>query len=340
MIFTPLKANPIKICILGGTGNISTSIVDLLLKNGHEVTCYNRGNAPSLPAGVRLIRGDRKNRTEFEETMAKERFDAAIDMISFTRDDAASSLRAFRDVKHFVHCSTVCTYGVDYDWLPVTEDHPLRPISDYGRNKAAADALLLEAYHRDGFPVTILRPSTTYGPKMGLFRQINTEFAWIDRIRKGKPLLVCGDGNALHQHLFVSDAAPAFVHVLGRKTCLGQIYNVVNRGYITWVAHHRLAMQVLGREVELVGVPMADLSALKVPAFGICESIFGHSLVYSPEKLFRDVTEFRPVVSLAEGMRRVIEALDRDGRIPNSDASDWEDRIITAQRKVRADGRH
>ena len=325
-----------KVCVLGGTGNISKSIVQLLLKTGHEVTCYNRGKTAALPPEVRWIRGDRKNRAEFEETMLKGRFDAVIDMIAFTREDAASSLRAFREVKHFVHCSTVCAYGVEYDWMPVTEDHPLRPITDYGRNKVAADALLLEAYHRDGFPVTIVRPSTTYGPKLGLLRQINTEFSWIDRIRKGKPLLVCGDGNAMHQHLHVADAASAFVHVLGRKACLGQVYNMMNRGYLTWAAHHRVAMQVLGREVELVGVPLADLAELKIPGFALCQTIFAYSSVFSPEKLFRDVPEFHPVVPMAEGMRQVIEALDRDRRIPNSDLDDWEDRIIAAQRRVRA----
>jgi len=179
-----------RICVVGGTGNISTSIVKLLLQQGHAVTCFNRGQTSAVPEGAELIQGDRKERDAFEQRMQAERFDAAIDMICFTKDDALSSVRAFTGVRHFVQCSTVCTYGINYDWLPATEDHPLRPISDYGRNKVAADAAYLEAHYRDGFPVTIIKPSTTYGPRLGALRQVAWEFSWIDRMRKGKPILV------------------------------------------------------------------------------------------------------------------------------------------------------
>ena len=146
-------------------------------------------------------------------------FDAAIDMLCFTREDAASSVRAFPHVQHFVQCSTVCTYGIAHDWRPVTEDHPLRPTTAYGRHKVEADAVFLEAYERQGFPVTIVKPSTTYGPKQGLLRQIAWDVSWIARIRQGKPLLICGDGGALHQHLHVDDAALGFAHLLGKAQC-------------------------------------------------------------------------------------------------------------------------
>jgi len=325
-----------RVVIVGGTGNISTSIVRRLLELGHDVTCYNRGQRGAPPAGARAIAGDRKDRPAFEAAMQKERFDAAIDMICFTREDAESSVRAFRGVGQFVQCSTVCTYGVDYDWLPVTEDHPLRPTTDYGRNKVAADAVYLEAHYREGFPVTVIKPSTTYGPQMGVLRQVAWDFSWIDRIGKGKPVLVCGAGNALHQFLHVDDAALAFAGVLGKKSCIGQTYNMVRRGFTTWADHHRTAMRVIGREVELVGVPFADLKAFGIPAFDICETIFRHHVVYGAERLFRDVPEFQPRVSLEAGMRQVLAAMDAAGKVPDSDAVTWEDEIITAQRGVRA----
>jgi nucleoside-diphosphate-sugar epimerase len=317
-----------RVCVVGGTGNISTSIVDLLLVNGHDVTVYNRGLHRPVPEGVRLILGDRNNRADFEKRIQKEKFDAAIDMICFSAEDARSSFRAFREVGHFVMTSTVCTYGIDYDWLPVTEDHPLRPITDYGRDKAAADAVFLEMFYREGFPVTIIKPSTTYGPQQGMLRQVAWDFSWIDRIRKGKPILICGDGNALHQHLHVDDAAKAFVGVLGKEYTLGQVYNMVKRGYTTWVDYHRTAMKVLGREVDLIGVPFAILAKMEIPNFDICEEIFAHHVYYSPEKLFRHVPEFQPVISLEAGMTQVFEAMDRDGRVPNSDELTWEDEII------------
>jgi nucleoside-diphosphate-sugar epimerase len=319
-----------KVCVIGGTGHISTSIVRTLLAQGHDVTCFNRGMHGEIPHGVRLLRGDRREQAGFERTIQAERFDAVIDMLCFTQTDARSGLRAYQDVSHVVQCSTVCTYGIAYDWLPVSEDHPLRPITPYGRYKAEADTVMLEAYARHGFPVTILKPSTTYGPMQGMLRQIAWEFSWIDRIRQGKPIVVCDQGQALHQHLHVDDAARAFVQVLGQAHCVGHIYNLVSEPAITWAAYHRTAMQVLGRDVELVGVSLEDLERYNVPRREICQEIFAYHTYYSGAKLRRDVPDFCPVVSLPDGMRQVFAAMERTGRLPLAEEEGWEDHLIAA----------
>jgi nucleoside-diphosphate-sugar epimerase len=327
-----------KVCVVGGTGNISTSIVQALIGHGHEVTCFNRGNSV-LPDGVRLIRGDRKDRATFENTMRNEAFDAAIDMICFDKDDAESDIRAFRDVSHFIHVSTVCTYGLDYDWLPVTEDHPLRPVTDYGRNKVAADEAFLEAHRSEGFPVTILKPSTTYGPQMGVLRQIAWDFSWLDRVLSGRPILIHGDGHAIHQFLHVDDAAIGFANVLGREKCIGEVYNLVGEGFTNWRRFHETAMSVLGNTVEMIGVTLADLDAFDVPNRAICREIFAHNCYYSGSKLRRDVPEFIPRISLEDGIRRVYESMRVSDRIPRSEPGGWEDRVVDAVIRMRRQGR-
>ena len=140
-----------------------------------------------------------------------------------------------------------------------------------------------------GSRVTILKPSTTFGPQWNLLRQVAWEAAWVDRVRKGKPILVCGDGFAIHQFLYADDAALGFAGVLGKTQCLGQTYNLVRRGFTSWADYHRTAMQVIGREVELVGVPLDTLVAADVPNVGICQEIFAHNTYYSCEKIMRDV---------------------------------------------------
>lgn len=62
--------------------------------------------------------------------------------------------------------------------------------------------------------------------------------------------------------------------------------------------------------------------------FGICEEIFAQHVYYSSEKLFRDVPEFCPQATLAQGMAEVFAVMEREGRIPDSDALNWEDDII------------
>lgn len=111
---------------------------------------------------------------------------------------------------------------------------------------------------------------------------------------------------------------------------------MVDRGFVAWADHHRTAMRVLGREVDLVGIPLADLLALNRPETAICRDIFAHHTYYSNAKLCRDVPEFKPAISLEEGMRRVLEAMDRAGRIASAAEDDWEDRVIEAQRRVRS----
>jgi nucleoside-diphosphate-sugar epimerase len=326
-----------KIGVLGGTGNISKSFVKLLLQQGHDVVCINRGQTPDLPKGARHLQADRTQQDAFEKIVQKEKFDAGYDMICFTKDEALSTIRAFRGVKHFIHCSTVCTYGGKYDFFPATEDHPLRPLTSYGRNKVEADNAFLEAYRKEKFPVTIIKPSTTYGPKVGIPRQIKWEQGFIDRILKGKPIVITSDGKPLHQYLHVDDAALCFAGVLGKKHCIGEIYNMVDRGFTTWYEYHQAVMRVLGREVEMVSVSMADLETfLSEKDFDLCKNIFAYSTYYSAEKLFKDVPEFRPKMTLEDGLRQTIEVLKAENRIPDSDKETWEDEIIAAQRRVRA----
>ena len=86
----------------------------------------------------------------------------------------------------------------------------------------------------------------------------------------------------------------------------------------------------------MVGVPVDALVAAGVPNLGTCESTFAHNTIYSPDRLRRDVPEFRPRLSLEEGLATVLEAMERDGRIPDSDGSLWEDQLIAAQRQVGA----
>jgi nucleoside-diphosphate-sugar epimerase len=165
-------------------------------------------------------------------------------------------------------------------------------------------------------------------------RQIAWDGAWVDRVRKGKPIAVCGDGRALHQWMHVDDAAPAFVFTLGRERCIGQTYNMMKTEFGTWAEYHRTAMKVIGREVEMVGVPLDTLVTAGVPNVGICREIFSYNCIYSPARLMRDVPEFRPRLSLEESIARVYEVLQRENRIPDSDKTDWEDRLIAAQRQV------
>lgn len=326
------------VLIIGGTGTISRAIVQDFLTRNHTVTLFNRGQrADPPPADVRVILGDRRDRPAFESALQQEHFDAVIDMISFTADDAASALKALRGrVGHFIQISTVMTYGPPFAGLYQDETAPLNGRNDggYGANKVAADQLLLDAYAEQQFPVTIIKPSFTYGPGHPLWRQTDWRTEWIDRLRKHKPVLVVGDGLNYFQFLPAPDAATALAGLLGNAQALGKIINLANPQPITWVEWHQAAAAALGVEAELVGVPAEVLIATDPERYGSLRANFAHSQIFRNAELERLLPEWRPATDRHAHIQATIEWMDRHDQVANSDDDPLEDRLIAALRAV------
>ena len=146
-----------KVLVIGGSGFLSSAVVTESLQAGHEVTIYTRGQRP-VPEGVKAITGDRKQVDAFVGAMAGRPFDAVMDCICFTAQDAQADLRAFAGrIGHLVVISTDFVYGPQRT-LPMDEETPRVALSQYGRDKAAAEDVLLGASDSERFPVSILRP--------------------------------------------------------------------------------------------------------------------------------------------------------------------------------------
>lgn len=325
-----------KVLVIGGTGNISRCIVSALVERGHDVAMFNRGQHIDAPeSGVRVIHGDRLDRSDFESKMRCERFDAVIDMISYNILDALSAFRAFRDrVEVFIHCSSVMTYGPPFSGVNVPESAPLNGTSDYATGKIESDRMLLEAHEKHGFPVIILKPSYTHGPGMTLLRQVRCDGEWIDRLRKRKPILSVGDGLNYFQFLSSRDAAVAFAVAVERPQCIGGVYNLVHPRPHTWDEWHRIAAQALGVDADIVHAPRHTLETIAPKRYGGLSQNFGHTQIFSGSKLAVDIPEFYPSVALVESVSENIAWMDKYSMVPDSDQDDLEDRIIEAIRKL------
>jgi len=328
-----------KVLVIGGTGNISREVVSALLKTNHEVVLFNRGRNPdSPPPNVRVIKGDRRNREDFAGKMSLEHFDAVIDMICFDAEDAASSLRAFRGrVEHLVYCSTVMTYGPPFAGINLDETALLNGNSEYALGKIASESLFLRAYREDNFPVTIFRPSLTFGANV-LLPQAGGDGSWIHRLRQDKPILSVGDGLNYFQFLPSKDAAIAFAAVLGRKQSIGEIYNLVHPIPRTWDHWHREVAEALGVEVKLVHVPQETLIAISPSRFGQLKENFGHTQVFDGAKLSACVPEFEPRESLVASIAESIAWMDSHNLVPESLDGGLEDRIIARMEEFPFEG--
>jgi nucleoside-diphosphate-sugar epimerase len=325
-----------RVLVIGGTGNISREIVRALMERGHEVSVFNRGrHRDPQPDGVRVIHGDRRERDAFEAAMRSVQVDAVIDMISYSTEDAASAIQAFAGrISHFIHCSTVMTYGPPVPQPVCDENGPLGAQTSYGQAKIAADELLLKTHVENGFPVTIIKPSYTFGPGIPLHRMIGDDGNWIDRMRKRKPIL-SAEGQLLFQFLPSRDAGDLFALTVARKSMLGQIYNMVNPRAISWDDWHRLAGEAMGVEVEIVNAPQALLMQIDDRYQGI-DSNFGHQQVFNGDKLRQAVPDWQPATPMAEWMAANIEWMDRHSLVKDSDADPLEDRIIAELRALPA----
>jgi nucleoside-diphosphate-sugar epimerase len=318
-----------RVLILGGTGLISTSITRQLVERGDDVTVFNRGQRESrIPEGVRSLTGDRKDYDAFEKMMAFEEWDGVIDMIGFVPEDAQSDIRAFHGkTRRFVFCSTVCVYNGRVTKTPATDDEPLNPLSDYGKNKAACENILMEAFAEQGFPTTILRPSHTYGEGGSIIHSLGWTTTFLDRVRKNKKVIVHGDGKTLWASCHIDDVARAFVGALDNDVSAGQSYHVTGDDPQSWDDYVASVAEVIGGSPEIVHIPTDILVKLAPKRAAFTGHEFQYNRIFDNSKAKRDLG-FEYTIPWKEGVQRTVEWLDSRGKIENSDTDPFDDCVI------------
>lgn len=148
-------------------------------------------------------------------------------------------------VRRFVQASTSSVYGVD---ACGDEDRPLRPVSPYGITKLAAEQLLLAHHVRDGFPATILRYFSIYGPRQ---RPDMAYHIFVERLRRGQPLHVYGDGQQSRSNTYVDDIVRGTIAALHRAEP-GAVYNLGGGAELTLSDAIALLADELGVRPQLV----------------------------------------------------------------------------------------
>jgi nucleoside-diphosphate-sugar epimerase len=284
----------------------------LAVERGIELVHFNRGfRKIALPEGVRSIRGDIGDRRAMAQALAGETFDAVVNWIVFDQEQAAADLEMFAGkVKQYVFISTATVYQKPPQHYLVTEATPLaNPFWEYSQKKIAVERVLVEAHHRLGFPVTIVRPSFTYGDTW-IPTGFGIDFTPVHRMRQGLPLVVQGDGTSLWVMTHASDFAKGLVGLLGRADAVGESFHITSDEVLTWNQVYETMGAVIGVTPKLVHIP-SDFIAQVNPAIGA--GLLGdkaHSVVFDNSKIKRFVPEFRCTVPLAEGLRRTIAWLD------------------------------
>lgn len=321
--------------VIGGMGNIGSAVTQELLGRGYDVTVLTRQQAAEFQGDIHILRADRRDRRALEAALRGNTFEYVADMACYDAHQARQDLGLFPQLRHLAVVSSGAVYGpLTCDSLPVREEVSRAPRWGYGVQKKLMEDVFFEAWHREKFPVTIFRPTVTYGRQRTLVRQIAADNTWVSRIRRGEPIAV-GNGKLLRNFLYVEDAARAFSGAFLHEKCKGQAYNLCSLKPYDWATYHTAMMRVLGREVEMVETPPELLRAC--PGFPLSEMItenFVYNGYYCGEKIARDIPEFRALIPLEDGLQRTVEWMERAGLLEKTTQNSWEDALIAAQRRA------
>ncbi|MFC4809890.1 SDR family oxidoreductase [Paenibacillus sp. GCM10023250] len=300
-----------KVLFIGGTGLISTAASELAVRQGFELYLLNRGNRGTrAPAGARILLGDIRDESAMRELLSDMRFDAVVDWIAFKPEDIERDVRLFAGkTNQYIFISTVATYQRPPSYYVFDESAPQHnPGWDYAVDKIACEQRLLQAYRDTGFPATIVRPSHTYGETAIPFAVTSGAHPWtlIDRIQRGKPVIVPGDGTSLWTITHNTDFAKGLVGLLGNGQTLGQSFHITSDEVKTWNQYLAAIGRAVGAEPRAVHMTSECISRF-LPEFRA--GLFGdasNSYVVDNRKIKTFVPGYAATTSFERGIRQSI----------------------------------
>ncbi|HEX9622682.1 MAG TPA: SDR family oxidoreductase [Polyangiaceae bacterium] len=294
-----------KLLFIGGTGIISSACSALAVERGHElhVLCRGRTERP-LPPGVVERRGDIRDPESVARALGDERFDAVTDFVAFTPAHVEADLRAFSErTEQYVFISSASAYKKPILSLPIVESTLLdNPFWAYSRDKIACEERLVRAYREQRFPMTIVRPSHTYDRTLLPF---DAGFTVLERMRRGKPVVVHGDGTSLWVLTHHRDFAHAFLGLLGNPHAIGETYHITSDELQTWDQIYRTVASALGVQAKLVHVPSDKIAAVDENWGASLLGDKAHSVIFDNTKIKRAVPDYVARIPFAEGAREI-----------------------------------
>ena len=302
-----------KLLFIGGTGLISSACSELAVSRGNELFILNRSisNKHPIPEGAILLKGNvSADDDHLSKLLAGFRFDAVVDFIAYKVEDIERDLALFKGrTDQFVFISSASAYQKPTENYLITEETPLvNPFWQYSRDKIACEDRLGRAYRETGFPITIIRPSLTYGPSQIPFCVSSWQHPWtvIDRIIVGKKIIVPGDGTSLWVMTWNGDFAKGLVGLLGNPKAVGEVFQITSDEVLTWDQIYREAFTALGIDANIVHIPSDLITAYWPEAIGSLIGDKVNSVVFDNSKIKKFVPDFKCDVRWAEGLRKAI----------------------------------
>ena len=222
------------------------------------------------------------------------------------------------------------------DYL-ITESTPLaNPHWDYSRNKIACEERLLKAYREEGFPITIVRPSLTYGENLIplVINSWERSYTVVDRMLKGQKVIVPGDGSSLWVITHDSDFAKGFVGLLGHEQAIGHAFHITTDEVLSWDQLYRIVGAAAGVEPKIVHIPSDFMVACLPEMEGTLIGDKSVSVVFDNSKIKRFVPDYVATTRFCAG-HSPVAGLVRRRSCPQADRFRGQCHLGQADRRLR-----
>ncbi len=309
-----------KVLFIGGNGNISWHCTRKAIDLGYDVYELHRGMTYSTRRKVhpeaKIIKCDIRNYEETKRTIADSAFDVVCDFICYNAEHARTAIDLFGGkTKQYIVISSDVVYKPTIKNLPFTENCEKNDpaiSSSYISGKLYMEEEFEKAYRERNFPVTIVRPGYTYDTILPVSIGHNCYTA-IDKIIKGKPLLIAGEGSNIWNFTNSRDFADGFAGLIGNSEAIGEAFDISTDEWLTWNDVSEMLLEALGVDKRNVfHVPFERASHLSEldP-----EDMMYHKMwhaIRSNKKIHSVVSGFKPSVSFEEGVRLSLDWLNED----------------------------
>jgi nucleoside-diphosphate-sugar epimerase len=306
-----------KVLFIGGTGIISTACTQSAIEHGIDLTIVNRGRRSVDVSGeVKALTANIEDTAAFSQALAGACFDAVVDWIAFRPADIERDIALFRGrTRQFVFISSASVYQKPVSHYFITESTPLaNPYWEYAQQKIACEDRLMRSYREEDFPITIVRPSLTYGDAQ-ITLAINSwakSYTVVDRMRRGKKVIVPGDGSSLWVITHNSDFAKGLVGLLGREQAIGHAFHITSDEVMCWDQWYRITAEAAGAQPQLLHIPSDFIAACIPEAHGSLLGDKAASVVFDNTKIKRFVPAYCATMPFTLGIRRTIAWFDAD----------------------------
>ncbi len=328
-----------KALIIGGTGTISTAVVDSLIRQDWEVWVLNRGNRP-VPEGVHQIVADIRQEEEVSRKIGEMSFDTVCEFTGFVVEDVKRDVRLFAGkTKQYIYISSASAYHKPAAGYIITEGTTLaNPYWQYSRDKIECEEFLMEKYRKEGFPVTIVRPSHTYDERHIPLAVHGNKGFWqvIRRMLDNKPVIIHGDGSSLWTLTFNRDFAKGFTGLMGNRHAIGEAFQITGDETLTWDQIYQTIADALGVPLRAFHVASDYLAeAGNKYGYDFGGGLLGDkavSVVFDNSKLKRAVPDMCTTVRFDQGVRIALDHVlsHPECQVPDPEFDVFCDRVIAA----------